>query len=297
MSRIHTYYLGRVIKIGNLTAEMIFEAINAPKPFYWYGSGWSFFDAAEYERSGIKYITGRISKFDPKGEVVISDLEDNIEKVQPEPNMRIASSHFVYIPSVSGIAFSKAPRHIEEYSFPHRFSSIVQHTHDNFFVDCDIKLITDLKTFAEKLKTLEGIYRISANLNPPNPTFGPLWKPLKEYIINRRSDKMLIREESQSDEPLDTNLPEIVEKISQQTKEEKFEPEEELPIGDSAILMAADGYGSGHVKGLKDGEKVIIKTSETNRNFSFEEEPSPNELFEGAYSIFKDIEEERHLEH
>lgn len=297
MPRIHTYYLGRVIKIGSLTAEMIFEAIKAPKAFYWYGSGWSFFDAYESERSGIKYIVGRISKFDPEGEVVISDPVDMTEKVQPEPNMRIASSHFIYIPSVSGIAFSKAPRHIEEYSFPHRFSSIVRHTHDNFFVDCDIKLISDLKTFAEKLKTLEGIYRISANLNPPNPLFGPLWKPLKEYIINRRSDKMLIREESKGEEPLATNLPEVVEKVSQQTKDSKYEPEEDLPIGDSAILMAADGYGSGHVKGLKHGEKIIIKTSETNRNFSFDEEPSPNELFEAIYDILREIEEDRHLEH
>lgn len=297
MPRLHTYYLGRVIKIGNLDSEKIYEAIKSPKAFYWYGSGWSFFDAEENERSGIPFITGRLSKFDPKAEVVISDPESQKESIQPEPNMRVASSHFVYIPSVSGIAFSKASPHIEEFNFAHRFSSVIRHTHEDFFVDCDIKLIADLKTFAEKLMTLEGVYRISANLNPPNPIFGPLWKPLRDYIRSRKSDKMLIREEAQGTEPLQTELPKIVDAVSRQTAEERFEPENELPIGDSAILMAADGYGSGHVKGIKNGEKIIIKTSETNRNFSFDEEPSNMELFEEAYSILKDIEDERHLEH
>jgi hypothetical protein len=145
--------------------------------------------------------------------------------------------------------------------------------------------------------TLEGVYRISANLNPPNPVFGPLWKPLRDYIKHRKSDKMLIREEAQGEEPLRTELPMIVDAVSKQTPKQRFEPKQELPIGDSAILMAADGYGSGHVKGIKSGKKVIIKTSETNRNFSFDKEPSNIELFEEAYSILKDIEDERHLEH
>tara|TARA_B110001469_G_C9606829_1_gene301762 strand:- start:415 stop:1308 length:894 start_codon:yes stop_codon:yes gene_type:complete len=297
MPRLHTYYLGRVIKIGNLDSDKIYEAIKSPKAFYWYGSGWSFFDAEVKERSGISYIAGRLSKFDPKAEVVISDPQAQKESIQPEPNMRVASSHFVYIPSVSGIAFSKASPHIEEYSFPHRFSSVIKHTHEDFFVDCDIKLIADLKTFAEKLMTLEGIYRISANLNPPNPIFHPLWKPLKDYMKQRRSDKMLIREEAQGGDPLHTDLPKIVDAMSKQTKDNKFEYEGELPVGDAAILMAADGYGSGHVKGSQNGEKVIIKTSETNRHFAFDEEPSNDALFEEAYMILKDIEDERHLEH
>ena len=284
--------------MGNLLdSEKIYNAIKSPQAFYWYGSGWSFFDAEENERDGVPFIAGRLSKFDPKAEVVISDPESQKESIQPEPNMRVASSHFVYIPSVSGIAFSKESPHIEENTFAHRFSSVIKHTHDDFFVDCDINLIADLKTFAQKLMALEGVYRISANLNPPNPIFGPLWKPLNDYIKSRRSDKMLIREEAQGSKPLQTELPKIVDAVSKQTAEEIFEPENELPIGDSAILMAADGYGSGHVKGTNNGKKVIIKTSETPRNFSFDEEPSNMELFEEAYSIFKDIENERHLKH
>lgn len=68
MPRFHTYYLGRVIKIGNLDSEKIYNAIKSPQAFYWYGSGWSFFDAEENERGGVPFIAGRLSKFDPKAE-------------------------------------------------------------------------------------------------------------------------------------------------------------------------------------------------------------------------------------
>ena len=284
--------------MGNLLdSEKIYNAIKSPQAFYCYDSGWSFFDAEVNERDGVSFIAGRLSKFDPKAEVVISDPESQKESIQPEPNMRVASSHFVYIPSVSGVAFSKASPHIEENKFADRFSSVIKHTHENFFVDCKIQLIADLPKFAQELMTLETVYQISANLKLPNPIYGHLWGHLRNYMKNRRSDKMLIREEAIGREQLRTELPKIVYEVSKQTAEERFKPENELPIGDSAILMAADGYGSGHVKGTNNGKKIIIKTSETPRNFSFDEEPSNMELFEEAYSIFKDIENERHLKH
>ena len=48
---------------------------------------------------------------------------------------------------------------------------------------------------------------------------------------------MVIRE-AKSAEPLNTDLPQIVEKVAAQQNGEVYEPKEELPIGDAAILMA-----------------------------------------------------------
>lgn len=297
MAETTTYYLGRVIKMGQLNTDMIVSAVLRPKPVVWWGNGWSFFDAARHETRGIEYVCARLSKFNPEGEVVIADPRTRQEVIQSEPNLRVASSSFIYIPTIAGVAFTKVYNHIEERHFVRRFCQIIEETHENFFVQCDIRLISDLRTFAEKLRALDGITRIAATLNPPNPIFGPLWKSLKEYIASRRAERMLVREESGRNAFLNTQLPNHVERVATQTISTPYEPAEPIPIGDAAILMAADGYGSGIVRGVLRSEKVVIKTSETVKNFEFEREPTPEGLFEATYNIFRRIEEERHMEH
>ena len=291
------YYLGRVIKLGKLTSDMVIEAILKPKTAYWWKNGWSFFDAQVFETDGVKYICAKLSKFNPEGEVVIADPGSRQEIVQAEPNLRIASSFFIYIPSVSGIAFSKVANQIEEFHFIHRFCQIIDETHLRFFVECQIEPIADLHSFAEKLRSLDGIHKISAQVYPPNPLFGPLWGPLKDYLKTRRAEKMMVREDSSTNEPLRTDLPNLVTKVASQDTGEKFVPAADVPIGDAAILMAADGYGTGHVKGFRRGESVTIRTSETIKNFSLHSEHTPHELFKEAYAVFKQIEKDRHMEH
>jgi hypothetical protein len=291
------YHLGKVIKLGNMKPELVVEAIFDPKPVYWWKNSWSFFDAKEYEYKNVKYVWGKLSKFNPEGEVIIADPASNQEKVQAEPNLQIASSFFVYVPSLSGIAFSKVTNHINEYQFQRLFCQIVNERHFGRLAECHIEFISDLKSFAQKLLSLDGISGISAQVFPPNPIFGPLWEPLKEYIQKRRSEKMMVREDSGPKENLATKLPQIVEAIINQQPDKPFVPEAPLPIGDAAVLMAADGYGSGQVKGRRGGEMVIIKTSETIKNFALPEEHTPEELFLTAYDEFKQIEKDRHMKH
>lgn len=186
---------------------------------------------------------------------------------------------------------------IEVPTFINRFSEIIENTYQGFFVDCDIVLISDLKTFAAKLASLDGIYRIDAKISPPNPLFSPLWKPLEDYLRSRNTDRMTIVEDAPRSDVLNTELPKIVEAASKQTEETSFEPDEQLAIGDAAILMAADGYGSGTIRGVRDEELVVIKTSETALNFSFDKTPEPFELYIRALEIFKKIQDQRHMEH
>jgi hypothetical protein len=289
--------LGHIVKMGHLSSEMIVKAIFNPKPVTWWNSAWSFFDAQLFTKNEVNFILAKLSKFNPEGTVIISDPRTKQEVVQAEPNLRIASSVFIYIPEVSGIAFTKAYNHIDQFHFIHEFASIIKNTYDDFFVECDIHLITDLHTFAEKLMSLKGIYKISAKVNPPNPLFSPLWEPLKDYIKSRNSAKMIIREDAGADKPLNTNLPEHVMAVANQTSEVPYEPKTPLAIGDAAILMAADGYGTGTVRGIRENDMVVIKTSDTVRNFDFDRVPDPQELFDVAYDIFKRIEKDRHMEH
>lgn len=164
-------------------------------------------------------------------------------------------------------------------------------------MDCDIELVTDLKTFAAKLLSLHGIFKIEARISPPNPLFSPLWESLEKYLRGRNTDRMTLIEDAPESDVLQTNLPNLVEAASRQTAESRFIPQTEIPIGDAAILMAADGYGSGVIRGRRDNEVVVIKTSETALSFPFEKTPDPYALYTKALEIFNRIEKQRHMEH
>jgi hypothetical protein len=108
---------------------------------------------------------------------------------------------------------------------------------------------------------------------------------------------MVVREDSKSKESLNTNLPAIVEAVANQPEGQPYIPREDPPIGDAAVLMAADGYGTGHIKGLREGSVVYIRTADTSRNFTFDKDPKIEELFIEALHIFRTIQNERHMVH
>lgn len=227
----------------------------------------------------------------------VVDEASRSEKKRPEPNLLMASSPFLYIPEHSGIAFLSVSGHIEPQTFRRRFSQIVESAYSQFFVECDVDLIADLKTFAAKISALEGIFKIEARISPPNPLFGPLWKSLKDYLGQRNADKMTLIEDAPIKETLDTRLPELVRKTAEQFSVGVVDVESQISIGDTAILMSADGYGVGKIRGRLNGEVVVIKTSETAMTFSFPKEPDPSAFFVYVLEIFDRIQRERHMEH
>nr|WP_205620817.1 hypothetical protein [Pseudomonas chengduensis] len=297
MAKTGTYYAGRVLKLGTLDQSMLMDAIRKPTSVLFRGNAWTFIDIIEHNQAGNHYIFGRLSKYAPKGEIGVVDEKTRSEKKQIEPNLLVASSPFVYIPEHSGIAFLHVSNNIETQTFIKRFSEIIEATHLGFFVDCDIELVSDLKTFSAKLSTLDGIYKIDARVSPPNPLFSPLWKPLEQYLRSRNTDRMTITEDAPTSESLHTDLPTIIEAAAKQTENEPFIPDTPLAIGDAAILMAADGYGSGTIRGKRENEIVVIKTSETALNFTHDKIPNPFQLYKKALKIFKNIQNQRHMEH
>lgn len=297
MAKKGTYYVGRVLKLGSLDQGMLLDALRRPAAIKNRGNAWTFIDVTEVQQDNQYFIFGRLSKYAPEGEVGVVDEATRSEKKQVEQNLLVASSPFVYIPEHSGIAFLSVSGHIEPRTFILRFCEIVEQTHHKFFVDCDIELVSDLKTFAAQLASLDGIFKIEARISPPNPLFSPLWKSLEEYLRGRNTDRMVVIEDAPEKEVIETDLQLLVTKASEQTEEEQFIPDHEIAIGDAAVLMAADGYGSGKVRGRIENEVIVIKTSETALNFTFDKVPDPYELYLRVLAIFNRIRDQRHMEH
>ncbi len=184
MAKKGTYYAGRVLKLGLLDQESLISSLKQPVSIFVRGSAWTFINVEEVNQSGHHYIFGRLTKYLPKGEVEIVDEATRSEVTQLEPNLVDASSPFVYIPEHSGIAFLNVSSKISPSNFINRFSEIIEQTNKIFFVDCDIELVSDLKSFAAKLAALDGIYRISARISPPNPLFSPLCVKLHRKVTH-----------------------------------------------------------------------------------------------------------------
>src|SRR3972149_6715304 len=96
------YYLGRIIKLGVLNEEKIFEALMNPATIVRRGNAWTITNAAVHEDGALRFGYGRLCKFAPETEVAVIDLLKKAEVRQPERNVILASSPFVYIPEHSG---------------------------------------------------------------------------------------------------------------------------------------------------------------------------------------------------
>lgn len=286
------YFLGRVQKGGELDDETLMNSILNPVSIRTRNNAWTFIESQKFD----DFIYSKIVKYKPSGEVYVIDEDDKTEEKLIEPNLRVAVSPFIYIPAYSGICFLRISNHIYESNFNKRFSKIIKDTNDDFFVECDVEMVTDLKTFAKRLIDLRTIERIFAKVNPPNPLYGRLWESLKDFLERRRTNQLSIDEKSAGNSSLNTNLKDHLNGILNQSEEEPYQPDG-VDISDAAILMAADGYGNGKVEGTDRDKFVVIRTSETIKNFKFDREPEPEELYRLALEEFIQINDERHLEH
>lgn len=289
--------MGRLVKVGDLTEEKLISAFERPAVVKVEKHAWTFTNHHRGKENGIDYIYARLNKFKPEGTVNVVDPKKFAEISQQISDLSIASSPFVYIPSHSGVAYLHVWNLIEQPTFVRRFESILLETYQDFFVDCSLEAVSDLRSFAAKLAKLDGIYELTARINPPNPLFGHLWKSLKDYLEKRQTDEMRIVEKSETKTPLKTDLKDLIESILDDRQALPMKEQVSPDIGDAAVLMAADGYGSGKVVGKQEDADVVIRTSETVKSFLFDKEPKPDEIFKKALEEFEKIKNERHMEH
>lgn len=288
------YYLARVIKLGELNQARLLDAIvNAPiVPIGQYV--WTITDVSDQRNSSAPYVFGNLAKFSKEGTVKVIDEPAKRQLQAIAPNLLEASSPFVYLPQFSGLAHLHVWNGIQEEVFPRRFKAIVEAAFDNFFVDCTIEPIVDYRAFLQKLKALDRITELSAKVHPPNPLFGRLWGSLDQYVKKRQAEVVAVREVTEKPMGLATGLAALISSILENPQ---YQPIAEPDITDAAMLMAADGYGSGKAVGFEGDHEVVVRTSETQKSFLFEKDPEPELLAAAARVHFERISKERDMGH
>jgi hypothetical protein len=82
-----TYYLGRVIKLGQLDDDRLVRSILEPREVIRRKSAWTFIDALEVNEPGQRFVFARLSKYSPKAEVKVVDPKRRSEIKRGEPNL------------------------------------------------------------------------------------------------------------------------------------------------------------------------------------------------------------------
>jgi hypothetical protein len=164
--------------------------------------------------------------------------------------------------------------------------------HKRFFADLTVERIADVRSFVQKIAELDVVTKLDATVRPPNPLFGPLWAPLREYMKGRRAGKIQVSESGTPDAGLATDLPTVAESLGKGTA-----PEAVRSLIDAAVLMAADGYGQARVQGKKGRERKVVRTRDSQMYFEHASEPLPEALFEAADQALRTINDERGLKH
>lgn len=303
MPRLARYYLGRVIKLGQIGDDELLQAIRAPVNIRRGEFVYTFTDISEQrDPDGIRYVYAHLAKYKPQGLINVVEPDQHIARPADVPNLLVASSPFVYIPSFSGLAYQHIWNKLQREQFERLFGELITEKFEGFFAQCTVQPISDLRTFVQKVSRLDRVSRIEAAVHPPNPLFGPAWKGLRDYIRRRNLAEVRVVENAADYDGVTTNIPQIAaevldkEELDQDRLAELLGPAEG-GIGDSAVLMAADGYGKARVEGIRAGKRITLRTQESQVNFSFDFEPTPLELYERARAVFERIDEERYLEH
>lgn len=288
------YYLGRVVKTGDLDQEKLLTAISDAPTIPVSGSLWTITDVIDETDRKKPFIFGRLSKYSEQGQLTVVDPVAHSQVEETAENLLIAASPFIYLPDFSGIAYLHVWDGVQEDVFRRRFARLIEEAYQRFFVGCEIDPVADYQAFSSKLRALEMISEIRAKVHPPNPLFGDLWKDLNEYIKDRNASEVVVTEKSDQDNGLTSQIVDLINRILEKTIREIEEP---AAITDAALLMAADGYGSGKVIGKKGDEQVVIKTSDTQKSFLHSKEPEVEQLATLVRQKFEAISKERDMEH
>ncbi|MCA8249860.1 hypothetical protein LGN12_22125 [Burkholderia multivorans] len=280
--------------MGELDQDRLMDAISNAATIAAGKARWTITNVFDRRNTSRPFLFGKLSKFSDEGHVKLVDTKRRSEVDAIAENLLIASANFVYLPQYSGLAYMHVWNHIEADTFARRFKEIIEATYDNFFVGCCVEAISDYRSFGVKLRGLDRIHELSARVHPPNPLFGRLWGSLNDYVAQRNASEVSVRETQDSRNGLVSKISELVSRILENPE---YQPEFDVAIGDAAILMAADGYGSGRVVGEQDGEEVTIRTSDAQKTFLFSKEPKPADLADEAEKHFQRTSAERDMRH
>jgi len=300
MAQPSRFYLGRVIKLGSMTADLLIRVIFDPPTISLRGTRYTFISAQEIKTDdGRDAVFAMLAKYRPDGEVAVVDPSKHVLKQASVQDLLRATSSFVYIPSLSGIAYRHLGGVISHELFERMFSGLVSQSGYGLLGSAEINPISDIRTFVSKLARMESVTEISATVQPPNPLFGPLWESLFDYVKKRGLDELSVSEHSATG--INTNLPEIAASMASDSIVSRrgisLMTEQVGASGDAAVLMAADGYGKATVRGRHDGEWVTYSSANDQRSFLLDGDPSPERLASETVGQLLRVNDESGLAH
>lgn len=300
MAQPSRFYLGRVIKLGSVTADLLIRIIFDPPTISLRGTRYTFTSAQEVTTDdGRRAVFAMLAKYRPDGEVAVVDPSKHALKQTSVQDLLRATSSFVYVPSLSGIAYRHLGNVLPHELFERMFSDLVSHSGIALLGNAEINPISDIRTFVSKLARMESVTEISATVQPPNPLFGPLWESLFDYVKKRGLDRLSVNEHS--DAGINTRLPEIAASMASDSivsnRALSLMTEQVGAGGDAAVLMAADGYGKATVRGRRDGEWVTYSSANDQRTFLLDGDPSPERLASETVSQLLRVNDESGLAH
>lgn len=290
------FFLSRVIKI-NLTQDELMDAICNPAIVHVRNHNWTIIDIVDKRDSTIPFVYGKLVKYADDSLDVVDELSHK-QSQSLTPNLVKASSPFVYLPLFSGLCFLYVYNGIQDDVFPRRFKKIIENSrklkYDDLLIECEVDAVADYSEFRKKILEIKKVIEIDAKVFPPNPLFGPYWKSLKDYLMERDSTMLKINEQSEKKEGIKTKLPKLIQDI-----ENNQSIDGALPgLADAALLMAADGYGKGKLVGEGKNKEIIeVNTQDAQKSFLLEKDPSPEQLALHACKEFRKVIKERDMSH
>ncbi|EMY71208.1 hypothetical protein [Leptospira vanthielii] len=290
-----TFFLARYHKLGLLTNELLEQLVRNAAKINIRENIWTIIDTKI--GTDKKYIFGKMVKYAHEGSVTRVDEVKNESIIEIIPELTLASSPFVILPDYSAIAYLHVWNMIEQFTFMRRFEEIIHFSAHRFFAEIELESITNHDEFFIRFNKFNRIVKIKSKINPPNPLFGHLWGPLKDYLKNRNLEQLKIDEESKKNNSIETsNLKSLIELIVAR-KDLKIVNPNSIPIGDMAVLMSADGYGKSSIVGDIDGKTEVLHTYENSSNFKLDKDSSAESLYVEAKKILDDVEKNRYLDH
>jgi hypothetical protein len=286
MARSARFFLSRITKGGRLDVDRVLEALRKSVSIESRQFAWTDVDVAEdtstYQGKTYRYLSGKLAKYDPDAMVEVVDEASRKLRLQSEPNLQRAGSLFVYLPDEAVFGHHHLWNEIRARDFRNQLAGLIVRYHQNFFVECELLPVADLTRFLTKLAQLEEVTELKARVTPPNPLFGIFWQDLKMYLETRRLQRLKISEVSKHGASLPSTAPEIARRIEAKS----VGNESPAPMGDAAILMAADGYGTAEVTGRRGADTVVVKTTENSIQLKLDADVTPPEL---AVAVVREV--------
>lgn len=253
--------------MGLLTQGSLIEAMVDPVIVEHSNYLYTFTDVRIEKLEKEQIVYGQLSKYSAEGRVEVVEPEKHASVPRLVPNILQASSGFIYFPDISALAYQHVWNQLELRTFQIVFQKLVRKKHGDFFVDCLLEAISDLRTFIFRVSKLSAIRSIDATVHPPNPLFGPAWESLREHMRRRKAEEVRVRERAADESGLASALPAVAKAVADRKPLDAEAIEAStgnatLEIADAAVLMAADGYGKARVDGVDGAKRTVVSTRE-----------------------------------